>query len=367
MDGTPRRRSTGAGSRGQHARRRWWRPTGRSRPTSTDESPTDVGEAAVAADGLGAASADREDAVEPDGGGAASAIPLPILLQADESGRLALNLRTMPTPSDGSGAPSAVAAVGGEVADATDLQRVQDGMRTPCPCPLGRADGSDDDTATMTVSSYQPGDSIWEKSEGSEDGSDANDVRAAVAADDAQPKETHRTSRSKRQPRNIAPELEPLHTKWAERNDADHVGNIGWLFGNWGSRAQNQKMREHIDEVLKKQPAMVIGMAECQLETEQVLQREPAAVAANATSGARRRFKDRPEFSYLTLRGEEEKSVLIAVRDQAGCAIQMLNCEIYDAGKTKSKKSKNNKPHREIKALHVLDTCLCFFGFWIGV
>ena len=54
MDGTPRRRSTGAGSRGQHARRRWghhaqqWRPTGFVKPTSTDESPTDVGEAAVA-------------------------------------------------------------------------------------------------------------------------------------------------------------------------------------------------------------------------------------------------------------------------------------------------------------------------------
>ena len=103
MDGTPRRRSTGAGSRGHHARRRWgppapqWRPTGFVKPFSTHASPTDVGEAAVAADGLGAASADREDAVEPDGGGAASARPLPILLQADESGRLALNLRTMPT------------------------------------------------------------------------------------------------------------------------------------------------------------------------------------------------------------------------------------------------------------------------------
>jgi hypothetical protein len=43
------------------------------------------------------------------------------------------------------------------------------------------------------------------------------------------------------------------------------------------------------------------------------------------------------------LRGEEEKSVLIAVRDQAGCAIQMLNCEIYDAGKMKRRASTNNR------------------------
>ena len=195
----------------------------------------------------------------------------------------------------------------------------------------------------MSVSTFQAGDSIWAKSERSEVESDADDVRAAVAADDAQPKETHRTTRSTREPRKIAPEDATLQWKWAQRNDAEHVGNIGWLFGNFGSRAENPKMREHIDELLKKQPAMVIGLAECQSQTEEVLQREPAAVAANATSGARRRFKDRPEFSYLTWRGDEEKSVLIGVRNQAGCSIQMLNCEIYDAGRTKRKKSKNNR------------------------
>ena len=235
MDGTPRRRSTGAGSRGHHAQRRWgrhaqaqqWVPTGFVKQPSTHASPTDVGEAAVAADGLGAASADREAAVEPDDGGGG------ILLQADESCRPALDLRTMPNPSDGSGAPSAVAAVGGGVADAADLQRVQD--RVAFPCPLAEADGSDD--GSMSVSTFQAGDSVWE--ERSEDGSDADDVRAAVAADDAQPKETHRTSRSKRQPRKIAPEDEKLQWKWAQRNDADHAGNIGWLFGNFGSRAEN--------------------------------------------------------------------------------------------------------------------------------
>ena len=118
-----------------------------------------------------------------------------------------------------------------------------------------------------------------------------------------------------------------------------------------GQAAKDVKMRNHLDKVLKKQPAMVIGLAECQLGTEEVLQREPAAVAANATSGARRtrrRFKDRPEFKYLTWRGEEEKSVLIAVRDQAGCAIQMLNCEIYDAGKMKRKKSKKKQRKRPV-------------------
>ena len=340
MDGTPRRRSTGAGSRGHHAQRRrgrhaqarQWVPTGFIRQPSTHESPTDVGEAAVAADGLGAASADREAAVEPDDGGGG----------------------ILPNPSDGSGDPSAVAAVGGEDADATDLQRVQE--RVDLPCPLGEADGTDDDgsdgetSGTMTVSQFQPGDSVWEKSDGSNVVSDEDDEGAAVAAHDAQPTETHRLTRSTREPRKIAPEDATLQWKWAQRNDADHVGNIGWLFGNFGSRAENPKMRDHIDELLKKQPAMVIGLAECQLETEELLQREPAAVAANATSGARRRFKDRPEFSYLTWRGNEDKSVLIGVRNQAGCSIQMLNCEIYDAGRTRRKKARTT----EKEASHTL-------------
>ena len=215
---------------------------------------SEVVEAAVAADGLGAASADREAAVEPDDGGGG------ILLQADESCRPALDLRTMPNPSDGSGDPSAVAAVGGEGADATDLQRVQD--RVALPCPLDEADGTDDD-GTMSVSTYQPGDSVYTKSDGSNVVSDEDDEGAAVAAHGAQPTETHRLTRSTREPRKIAPKDAKLQWKWAQRNDADHVGNIGWLFGNFGSRAENPKMREHIDELLKKQPAMVIGLAEC--------------------------------------------------------------------------------------------------------
>ena len=238
MDGTPRRRSTGAGSRGQHARRRWghhaqqWRPTGFVKPTSTDESPTDVGEAAVAADGLGAASADREAAVEPDGGGAASAIPLPILLQAGESGRLALNLRTMPNPSDGLGDASAVAADVGGVADAVNVQRVPGGVE-PCPCPLEDADGQDEGDErksvkiAVTVSEFQEGDSVYNEER------DLDDVESEGEAAVATEKEE---KRSKRQPRDITPEQQVLQSKWAGRNDAEHVGNIGWLFGNWGKR-----------------------------------------------------------------------------------------------------------------------------------
>ena len=101
-----------------------------------------------------------------------------------------------------------------------------------------------------------------------------------------------------------------------------------------------------MDEVLKKHPAMIIGLTECQKESEAVLRRyptppDPAAVAAAAKRRAKGKFKYRPEFKYLTLRGREEASVLIAVRDEPGCALQMLDLERKAAGLAKRKN--NNK------------------------
>ena len=94
-----------------------------------------------------------------------------------------------------------------------------------------------------------------------------------------------------------------------------------------------------MDKVLKKQSAMIIGLSECQAESEDVLKRDPrpAAVAAAARPGAKGKFKYRPEFKYLTLRGNEDESVLIAVRDEPGCALQMLDVERKAAGLAKQK------------------------------
>ena len=138
-----------------------------------------------------------------------------------------------------------------------------------------------------------------------------------------------------RQYTDITSDQRRLQAKWNARNDAKHVGNIGWLFGNWGKRPVHPKMGAHLDEVLKKQPAMVIGLAECQKETEMVLQQGPAAVADAPKSQAKSKFTSRPEFQYLTYRGNEESSVLIAVRDQAGCALDLLDVEKLHHGKTK--------------------------------
>ena len=99
-------------------------------------------------------------------------------------------------------------------------------------------------------------------------------------------------------------------------------------------------MRNPLDLVLKKQPAMVIGLAECQADTEDVLKREPSAVAEHATPGVCG-FYLRPEFQYLTLRGKEEDSVLIAVRDHPGSALQLLDLYRLNHRSTKRRHSNN--------------------------
>ena len=134
-----------------------------------------------------------------------------------------------------------------------------------------------------------------------------------------------------------------LKSKWAGRNDAEHVGNIGWLFGNWGKRPANQGGRNRLDKILKKHLAMIIGLTECQAESEEVLkrdpaQKDPAAVAAAAKPGAKGKFKNRPEFKYFALRGSEAESVLIAVRDEPGCALRMLDFDRRPEGLVKHRK-----------------------------
>ena len=267
-----------------------------------------VGETAVATDGPGAAPAIGETAVAVDGPVAAS------------------SSREAAGAADGGEAAPAVL----EAADAVNIhdahKRPSDledmWPQAPLHCPLDDPESDHDcDKSAKSVTTFPPGDSVvseesQEESEGQEDAASAITERV----------------RSKRRPKDITPAQQKLKSKWEGRNDADHVGNIGWLFGNWGARPADAAMRNHLDTVLKKQSAMVIGLAECQQETESVLRREPSAVAdapsavADApTPGVVDEFHLRPEFPYLTLRGNEHASVLIAVRDRPGSALQMLD------------------------------------------
>ena len=64
-------------------------------------------------------------------------------------------------------------------------------------------------------------------------------------------------------------------------NDRADVGNIGFFFGNWGQRTKQKggRVQDNIDAQIKKNPASIIGLTECEKETQAVL--ESPAVAGD--------------------------------------------------------------------------------------
>ena len=71
---------------------------------------------------------------------------------------------------------------------------------------------------------------------------------------------------------------------------------------------------------------MIIGLSECQEESENILCEPRAAVAAFADAeGQEPGFDSRPGYPYFTLRGDEESSVLVGVRQESGNALQLLD------------------------------------------
>ncbi len=95
----------------------------------------------------------------------------------------------------------------------------------------------------------------------------------------------------------------------AKFNSRDDVGNIGYFFGNWGQRARDREIQRNIDLQIKHNPAHIIGLAECELETENVL--TTPAVAGDAQGD---RLTRRGGHQYMVVRGNEPISVLIGVR-----------------------------------------------------
>ena len=96
-------------------------------------------------------------------------------------------------------------------------------------------------------------------------------------------------------------------------NDREDVGNIGMMFGNWGSRANNPRVQEGIDLQMKHGPANIIGLCEAEEETREVLQ--SAAVAADERADD---LRNRQGQSYYCIRGNEAKSNMLAVRADNG-------------------------------------------------
>ena len=67
-------------------------------------------------------------------------------------------------------------------------------------------------------------------------------------------------------------------------------------------------------------------------DAEDVLQTYPASVAAPAAAErpddeSAHDFESRPEFAYMTLRGDEEDIVMLAVREESGNTLELLDIE----------------------------------------
>ena len=121
---------------------------------------------------------------------------------------------------------------------------------------------------------------------------------------------------------------------WENRNDAPGIGNVGWLFGNWGAMPSCKHMREGVELMLKNNPAQIIALAECGHEAGELL-RAPGArgdpqLRLNNTDPQLRgenELKSRDAYEYLTLRGQEKSSILIGVRANNGNNLELLDWE----------------------------------------
>ena len=118
------------------------------------------------------------------------------------------------------------------------------------PAVAGVEDADDDGHEVASEATFMSGTTVFGDSTYTDD-EEANGGAgpgAAVAAEgpDVPRERAHR--REGRPPRDTAPKPDAAVAgdKWSARNDADHVGNIGWLFGNWGKRPRNYDMRTHL-------------------------------------------------------------------------------------------------------------------------
>ena len=128
--------------------------------------------------------------------------------------------------------------------------------------------------------------------------------------------------------------------KW---NNRKQVGNIGIFFGNWGQRNTHMQggVQGNIDAQIKKNPCTILGLSECEAETEQLL--KASAVADDRPWEETETLEDRPAFQYYTIRGDEKVSCLLGCRTTQCAGLESLSWLRREEGTYKSKgPSKNN-------------------------
>ena len=140
-------------------------------------------------------------------------------------------------------------------------------------------------------------------------------------------------------------------------NDRRDVGNVGFFFGNWGMRARRADMRDNINAQIMKNPAHVVGIAECSLEVQEAL-RQPAVAGTEGVDG----FHGRPTYEYLTIRGDEESSLLCAVRASVAESMELVFWEKKKDGKYKAKNGNYTNAYTRVMVSKI--TLRNHVGFW---
>jgi len=135
---------------------------------------------------------------------------------------------------------------------------------------------------------------------------------------------------------------------WAYKyNNRHENGNCGWAFGNGGARAKNKDKQAYIDKLMKRLPAQILGLAECDHDTELMLRQpgEPSGENSAWLEGIEATLA-RPSYEYLTIRGSEKHSLLLGVRRNNCRSLQLKEFVVRDEGTYQRQGAKTKVPAR---------------------
>ena len=126
------------------------------------------------------------------------------------------------------------------------------------------------------------------------------------------------------------------------------MGNSAWLFGNWGllPSQKTPQLREYVQAGLKRNPALVIALAEAEPDVEELLN-APATQGISCAPDQPKTIWHRDSWQYMTLRGSEPRSLLIGVRANQGNDLRLLHWERRVEGRYRAKKGGLHKTKAE--------------------
>ena len=134
----------------------------------------------------------------------------------------------------------------------------------------------------------------------------------------------------------------PVAEQWANcYNSRRENGNTGWAFFNGGARAKLKAKQEYFDKVMKRSPAIILGVAECDAATDIMLceKGEPSVETSGSAEGIDASLA-RASHEYITIRGSEQSSLLLGVRKNQCRSLELVEFKIKNEGTYRNGKSK---------------------------